>query len=72
MALILGNGLSGNKVFCLPEVIDVPDVHYKDALQEAFADVFSTCLVTQAQAQKLKDIVDLSKTFLCADNSAET
>lgn len=71
VALILGNDLAGNKVFCLPEVIDVPDVH-EDALQEEFPNVFNTCVVTRAQAQKLKDIVDLSKTFLCADSSAET
>ncbi len=52
------------KFFCLPEVIDVPDVH-EDALQEEFPNVFSSCVVTRAQALKLKDTVDLSNLFVC-------
>ncbi|XDV49410.1 hypothetical protein PO909_018663 [Leuciscus waleckii] len=72
VSLILGNDLAGDKVFCLPEVIDVPDAHNEDALHKEFPDVFSTCVVTRAQAHKFKDSVDLSKTFLCADNSGET
>lgn len=52
VSLILGNDLAGDKVFCLPEVIDVPDAHDEDALQDEFPELFSTCVVTQAQGHK--------------------
>ncbi len=69
MSLILGNDLAGDTVFCLPEVIDTPVVHDGDVLQEQFPDVFGTCIVTRAQACKFRDTVDLSDSFMCADNS---
>ncbi len=69
VSLILGNDLAGDKVFCLPEVIDTPVVHDGDVLQEEFPDLFGTCIVTRAQARKFRDTVDLSDSFLCADDS---
>ncbi len=69
VSLILGNDLAGVKVFCLPEVIDTPVVHDGDVLQEEFPDVFGTCIVTRAQARKFRDTVDLSDSFMCAENS---
>lgn len=61
----------GVKFFCLPEVIDTPVVHDDDVLQEEFPDVFGTCVVTRAKAQKFRDTVDLSESFMCPDNSAK-
>ncbi|XDV34329.1 hypothetical protein PO909_004496, partial [Leuciscus waleckii] len=72
VSLILGNDLAGKKVFCLPEVIDVPNVNEEDVLKNEFPDVFGTCVVTQAQARKFKETVDLSNSFMCADDFAQT
>lgn len=72
VSLILGNDLAGKKVFCLPEVINVPDVYDDDVLQEEFPDVFGTCVVTRAQARKFKDTVDLSNSFMCADDLVQS
>lgn len=39
-----------------------------DVLCEEFPDVFGTCVVARSQACKFRDTVDLSDSFLCADN----
>ncbi len=44
-------------------------MHDGDVLQEEFPDLFGTCIVTRAQARKFRDTVDLSDSFLCADDS---
>ncbi len=55
-------------VFCLPEVTETPVATYVDVLCEEFPDVFGTCVVTLSQADKFRDTVDLSDSFLCTDN----
>ena len=69
---ILGNDLAGGKVFSLPEVTEEPNtsVLSKKLVQE-FPSVFSTCVVTRAQARKYTDAADISDTFLCEDSMAE-
>lgn len=64
--LILGNDLAGNRVFpSAPEVTEPPtaDVCVTSAAPDA-PSVFPACVVKNAQARKLGEIVDISDSFL--------
>ncbi|XP_057211844.1 uncharacterized protein LOC130567622 [Triplophysa rosa] len=65
--LILGNDLVGGSVFPTPIVTYLPDTSQNVELVEKFPSVFPTCVVTRAQAQKFKEVVDLSNSFMADD-----
>ena len=68
VSFILGNDLAGGKVFCWPVVTDNPTVNDRDELPREFPSVFTSCVVTRAQARKMKDADDLSDSFMCSTN----
>lgn len=61
---ILGNDLAGGTVFPSPIVIYPPIAKEKNDLSSQFPAVFSSCVVTRAQARKFEDVVDMSDTCL--------
>lgn len=65
--LILGNDLAGGLVFPTPIVTRMPNTSQNDDLADKFPSVFPSCVVTRAQAQKFKEIVDLSTSFIAND-----
>ncbi|KAL0153953.1 hypothetical protein M9458_050710 [Cirrhinus mrigala] len=65
--LILGNDLAGGIVFPTPIVTYMPKTSQNCDLAEKFPSVFPSCVVTRAQAQKFKEVVDLSNSFLAND-----
>ncbi len=65
--LILGNDLAGGIVFPTPIVTHMPNTSQNCDLAEKFPSVFPSCVVTRAQAQKFKEMVDLSNTFIAND-----
>uniref|UniRef100_A0A3B1IW77 Gypsy retrotransposon integrase-like protein 1 n=1 Tax=Astyanax mexicanus TaxID=7994 RepID=A0A3B1IW77_ASTMX len=60
--LILGNDVAGGKVFPILEVLDTPTL--ESLVDDEVSVVFPACVVTRAQSRKLRDVVDLSDTFL--------
>ena len=76
VSFILGNDLAGGKVFPLPEVVADPIVASVCCLTSASSDlsvpnVFPVCAITQAQARKLGDAVDLSESFMATLDEGE-
>lgn len=72
VALILGNDLAGKKVFPTPEVIDNPIVDLSAPAAVSGLSVFPACAVTRAQAHKYNDVLNLSDSFMCVENSEKT
>lgn len=72
--MILGNDLAGERVFPALEVFDSPMIPASDpSLNDASKpSVYSACAVTRAQMRKMKDVVDLSETFLCNGGLSDT
>lgn len=62
--LILGNDLGAGIFFPTPIVTHMPNTSQNWDLAEKFPCVFSACVVIRAQAQKFKEIVDLSNYFI--------
>lgn len=62
--LILGNDLAGGAVFPTPIVTLIPDNSQHIGLVQKFPSVFPACAVTRAQAQKFKEVIDLSDSFM--------
>ncbi len=73
VSLIIGNDLAGEKVLPLPEVIENPmcEPINSSELASEFPAVFSACVITQAQACKSGDLVDISDTFLTTGDKDE-
>ena len=76
ISFILGNDLAGGKVFPLPEVVADPIVASVCCLTSASSElsvpnVFPVCAITRAQARKLGDAVDLSKSFMATLDEGE-
>uniref|UniRef100_A0A3B1IMD5 Gypsy retrotransposon integrase-like protein 1 n=1 Tax=Astyanax mexicanus TaxID=7994 RepID=A0A3B1IMD5_ASTMX len=72
VTFILGNDLAGGKVLPVPEVVTDPICSVQPPANqyetsENLPLTFPACVVTRAQSRKLKDVVDLSDSFLHPD-----
>lgn len=52
----------------MPEVIDNPIVDFSAPAAVSDSSVYPACAVTRAQARKYGDVLDLSDSFMCADD----
>ena len=64
VALLLGNDIAGGRVTPVLEVLDNPTPAVEGDLSGIFPDVFSACVVTRAQSQRLGEVVNLAETVL--------
>ncbi len=67
--LIIGNDLAGGEVFPTPIVTHIPVVKELTNLATLYPSAFPACAVTRAQAQKFKEVVDLSDSFLVPESA---
>lgn len=68
--LILRNDLAGGKMYPSPEVVLNPTV--ESTVEPNSSTLFPVCAVTRAQARKLRDVVDLSDSFMSASDPADS
>ncbi|KAM9440555.1 uncharacterized protein Hap1MRO34_025796 [Clarias gariepinus] len=68
ISFILGNDIAGNQIFSLPEVVSEPIADCPE-LEAQIPSVFPACVLTRAQQKKLGDVIDLSDSFLCQEET---
>lgn len=69
---ILGNDLADGQVFPHPVVVNNPRVDESGDTLAKLLNIFPACVVTRAQARKWDEVVDLSHSFLQAENVSLT
>ena len=71
VTFVMGNDIAGGKVTPVLEMLDTSDQALSEELAQRHPHVFPACPVTRAQARRMGDVIDLSKTVLTREFEEE-